>query len=150
MPRKTSEQIKIGVKLVNDQAKLPTKGSAEAACYDIYLPDDVYILPHSVKAVGTGVAFSIPAGYRIDVYLRSSIAAKTNVRLANAVGKIDSDYTGEVKILLSNDGGVPVRFYSGERIAQFEVNKVTDTVLEETMELKETERADGGIGSTGR
>ena len=50
-------KIKVGVKLVNDHAKLPTKGSVEAACYDIYLPDDVYIAPHSTKAVGTGLVF---------------------------------------------------------------------------------------------
>lgn len=142
--------LKVGVKLVNDFAKLPTKGSEEAACYDIYLPDDVYIAPHSTKAVGTGVAFRLPKGYRMDMYLRSGIAAKTTVRLANAVGKIDSDYTGEVKMLLTNEGGVPVRFYRGDRICQFEINKVLDYELEETIELKETTRAAGGMGSTGK
>lgn len=149
MPRKASV-LKVGVKLVNDFAKLPTKGSEEAACYDIYLPDDVYIAPHSTKAVGTGLAFCIPKGYRMDMFLRSGVAAKTTVRLANAVGKVDSDFTGEVKMLLHNEGGVPVRFYRGERICQFELNQVLNYELEEATELKETVRADGGMGSTGK
>ena len=148
--RNTNNKVKVGVKLVNDHAKLPTKGSEEAACYDIFLPDDVYLAPHSTKAVGTGLAFSIPKGYRLDMYLRSGVAAKTPVRLANAVGKVDSDYTGEVKMLLANEGGIPVRFYQGDRICQFELNKVLDLQLEETVELKETTRADGGMGSTGK
>lgn len=147
--RKTNTTLKMGVKFVNDNASFPKKASEDAACYDIVLPDDVYIAPHSVKLVGTGLAFAIPKGYRVDVYLRSSIAVKTNARLANAVGKIDSDYTGEVKLALENIGGVPVRFYKGDRVAQFEINKVTDVTLEEVAELKETERAAGGFGSTG-
>ena len=95
MPRKTTTTLKMGVKLVNDFAKLPQKASEGAACYDIVLPDDVYIAPHATKLVGTGLAFNIPQGYRVDVFLRSSIAAKTMVRLANSVGKIDCDYTGK-------------------------------------------------------
>ena len=130
----TKTTLKMGVKFVNDNASFPIKASEDAACYDIILPDDVYIAPHSVKLVGTGLAFDI----------------KTNARLANAVGKIDSDYTGEVKLALENIGGVPVRFYKGDRVAQFEINKVTDVTLEEVAELKETERAAGGFGSTGK
>lgn len=145
----TTRKIKLGVKLVNDFAKLPTKGSDEAACYDIYVPDDVYIPPHTTRAVGTGLAFNIPKGYCMDIYLRSGVAAKTNIRLANAVGIIDSDYTGEVKMLLTNEGGVPVRFYRGDRICQFELSKVLDYELEETTDVKETKRAAGGFGSTG-
>ena len=149
MPRKTTTTLKMGVKLVNDCAKLPQKASEGAACYDIVLPDDVYIAPHATKLVGTGIALNIPQGYRVDVFLRSSIAAKTMVRLANSVGKIDCDYTGEVKQLLENTGGVPARFYRGERVAQFEINKVTDVDLEEVDAVKVTERAAGGFGSTG-
>lgn len=144
------KKLKVGIKLVNDHAKMPCKGSEEAACYDIVLPDDVYIPPHTTKAVGTGLAFSIPKGYRMDLYLRSSIAANTNIRLANGVGKVDSDYTGEVKLLLTNEGGVPERLYQGDRICQFEFNKVTEVDLMETETLKETKRAAGGIGSTGK
>ena len=150
MPRKTTTTLKMGVKLVNDCAKLPQKASEGAACYDIVLPDDVYIAPHATKLVGTGLAFNIPQGYRVDVFLRSSIAAKTMVRLANSVGKIDCDYTGEVKLLLENTVGVPARFYRGERVAQFEINKVTDVDLEEVDAVKVTERAAGGFGSTGK
>lgn len=144
------KKLKVGIKLVNGHAKMPCKGSEEAACYDIVLPDDVYIPPHTTKAVGTGLAFSIPKGYRMDLYLRSSIAANTNIRLANGVGKVDSDYTGEVKLLLTNEGGVPERLYQGDRICQFEFNKVTEVDLMETEALKETKRAAGGIGSTGK
>lgn len=146
----TTTSVQVGVKLLNDFAKLPTRGSEEAACYDIVLPDDVYIAPHSTKAVGTGLAFNIPKGYRLDMFLRSGVAAKTMVRLANGVGKVDSDYTGEVKMLLTNEGGTPARFYRGDRVCQFEINKVTDIELSETSELKATERADGGMGSTGK
>ena len=149
MPRKTTTTLKMGVKLVNDFAKLPQKASEGAACYDIVLPDDVYIAPRATKLVGTGIALNIPQGYRVDVFLRSSIAAKTMVRLANSVGKIDCDYTGEVKLLLENTGGVPARFYRGERVAQFEINKVTEVDLEEVDAVKVTERAAGGFGSTG-
>ncbi|WP_293735760.1 dUTP diphosphatase [uncultured Phascolarctobacterium sp.] len=150
MPRKTTTTLKMGVKLVNDCAKLPKKASEGAACYDIVLPDDVYIAPHATKLVGTGIALNIPQGYRVDVFLRSSIAAKTMIRLANSVGKIDCDYTGEVKLLLENTGGVPARFYRGERVAQFEINKVTEVDLEEVDAVKVTERAAGGFGSTGK
>lgn len=151
MPRKTTtanETIKMGVKLINDNASLPKKGSVEAACYDIQMPDDIYIPPHTVKIVGTGLVFDIPEGYRVDVFLRSSIAAHTNVRLANAVGKIDSDYKGEVKLILENTGGLPARFYRGDRICQFEINKDTNVDLMLTDDVRETERGEGGIGST--
>lgn len=149
MPRKTTTTtLKMGVKLINEHATLPNKGSVEAACYDIKMPEDVYIPPHTTKMVGTGLVFDIPQGYRVDVYLRSSIAAKTTVRLANAVGKIDSDYRGEVKLLLENTGGLPARFYRGDRVCQFELNKVTDVDLMLTDEVRATERGEGGFGST--
>lgn len=149
--RKTTAGIEVGFVLLDKNAKAPTYGSAEAACFDVYLPDDIYLPPRETVCVDLKVAFEIPKGYRMDGYLRSGIAAKTNVRLANGVAKIDSDFTGSVKLLLHNTGGVPVRFYTGERVAQFEINPVLKVNLTQKDEItKATERAAGGLGSTGK
>lgn len=148
--RKTTG-IDVGFVLLDKRAKAPTYGSAEAACFDVYLPDDIYIAPRETLCVDLKIAFEIPAGYRMDGYLRSGIAAKTSVRLANGVAKIDSDFTGSVKLLLHNTGGVPARFYEGERVAQFELNPVLKVNLtQKDVITKATERAAGGLGSTGK
>ena len=145
------KNLALKVACLSDKARVPTKGSEEAACFDIYVADDIYLPPHATKKVGMGVAFDIPSGYRLDVYLRSSVAANTNVRLANSVAKIDSDYTGELLLLLHNTGGTPVRFYNGERIAQCELNQVLPVELTQVDEItKQTNRGAGGVGSTGK
>lgn len=119
---------------MKDNAKVAKNNAGSFSYYGLCLPNDIYLPPRAVKEVGTGIAFNIPEGYRIDVYLGRSIAIHTPISLATAVDRVDSGYTDEVRLLLANNSDRPVRLYAGDCIAQFEVNKVTPLILEELSE----------------
>ncbi len=141
-------RVKVKIKKLNNLAKLPVKGSEGAAAYDLYATENVYIAPESVAKVSTGLSFEIPEGWKGEVYSRSGLA-KDGVVVANCPGKIDSDYRGEVFVLLHNINQHVIGILAGDRIAQFEVNPVHSIDFEEEEELTETERGEGGFGSTG-
>ena len=111
----------------------------------------IQIHPQFRVLVPTGLIFNIPKGYRMDVYIRSSLAAKFGLMLANGVGKIDYDYVEPLYVMLYNTGDTPITIYHNDRIAQAELNKVVEYKLEETSKKpsRKTDR-DGGIGSTGK
>ena len=130
-------------------ALLPTKGTEQAAAYDLYACENVFIPPGETCIVGTGLAFQIPEGWKGEIYSRSGLTYN-GVVVANSPGKIDSDYRGEIKVLIYNRGKTLVGIEPGTRIAQFEINPVYSIRFEECENLELTERGEGGFGSTGK
>ncbi len=139
------------IKKLTPTAIVPTKGTAGAACWDMYADVVVptIIEPGQSKLISTGVAMAIPAGKVGLLFPRSGLAAKQNIRLANCVGVIDSDYRGEVKAALYNDGSKPFLVEGGMRIAQLMIVDCDTTEFDVVDDLDETERGEGGFGSTG-
>ena len=140
------------VKKLHSNAVLPTYGSAEAAGADLYacLEEAVTIAPGEVYWVPTGIALEVPKGCAGLVYARSSMGAKRGLAPANKVGVVDSDYRGEVKVVLLNHSNQPQTLQPGERVAQFVITPVLQPVYEEVEELTDTDRGQGGFGSTGK
>ena len=142
----------VRVKKLHPNAVLPTYGSAEAAGADLYacLEEAVTIAPGEVYWVPTGMALEVPKGCAGLVYARSSLGAKRGLAPANKVGVVDSDYRGEVKVVLLNHSNQPQTLQPGERVAQFVITPVLQPAYEEVDELTDTSRGEGGFGSTGR
>lgn len=145
--------ISVPAKKLTETAILPTRGSAEAAGYDLYADlgneKDITIAPGETKFIGTGLAFALPQGTFLGIYPRSGLACKRGLRPANCVGVVDSDYRGEIKVALRNDTGDYQTIVNGERIAQGILHTYTIMRFEEVEELPSTERGEGGFGSTG-
>lgn len=141
----------IRVKLLRPDAKLPSFGSQEAAGADLYacLEEPVTILPGQTAFLPTGLAMEIPRGYAGLIYARSGLACKKGLAPANKVGVVDSDYRGEFIVALYNHGDAPRTVVNGERIAQLVVTPVLRPAFVQTQELSQTQRAEGGFGSTG-
>jgi dUTP pyrophosphatase len=107
------------------------------------------LAPGAREAVPTGLALAIPRGYEGQVRARSGIALRQGIACINAPGTIDSDYRGEVKVILGNLGSEPFTIRRGDRIAQLVIAPVTRAAFEPVFELPETDRGAGGFGSTG-
>lgn len=142
----------IPVKKLHPNAKLPTYGSPEAAGADLYacLEEAVTIQPGEIFWVPTGIALEVPKGCAGLVYARSSMGAKRGLAPANKVGVIDSDYRGEIRVVLLNHSKQPQTLEPGERVAQFVITPVLQPAYEEVAELTDTDRGEGGFGSTGK
>lgn len=141
----------VKIHLLNSKAQMPTKGSKYSAGHDLYSICDemVTIGPHETIKMKTGIALEIPEGYVGLLYARSGIATKRGLRPANAVGVIDSDYRGEVMVALHNDTDQLQFVEPGERIAQLVITPYLNVEFQETKTLSDTQRGDGGFGSTG-
>ena len=144
--------MNVRVKKLHPNAVLPTYGSAEAAGADLYacLESEVTIEPGEVYWVPTGIALEVPRGCAGLVYARSSLGAKRGLAPANKVGVIDSDYRGEIKVVLLNHSKLPQTLQPGERVAQFVITPVLQPQYEEVEDLTDTSRGAGGFGSTGK
>jgi dUTP pyrophosphatase len=129
---------------------LPAYATPGAAGMDVVAAEDATLAPGARAAVATGFAMAIPAGYEVQVRPRSGLALKHGITCLNTPGTIDSDYRGEVKVILANLGSEPFVVSRGERIAQLVPATVTLAELEEAESLDETARGAGGFGSTGR
>lgn len=142
----------IHVKKLSPNAILPTYGSAGAAAADLYacLDAAVTIGPGETVFIPTGLSMEIPAGCAGLIYARSSLGAKRGLAPANKVGVIDSDYRGEIKVVLLNHSGSEQVVVPGERIAQMIITPVLTPAYEEVEELTDTNRGTGGFGSTGK
>lgn len=143
----------IKIKKVHPDAMLPVYASEGAACFDLHAvvhPDGMTANIYSPLVVRTGLAFEIPQGYAMLVYSRSGHGFKNDVRLANCVGVIDSDYRGEVLVKLTCDGQKPLVVFAGDRIAQAMIVPVDTVKFKEVEELGVTERGADGFGSTDR
>lgn len=133
----------------NEDLPLPAYATDGAAGMDVVSAEDVTIAKGARHAVATGLSVAIPAGYEIQVRPRSGLALKHGITVANAPGTIDSDYRGEVKVILINLGQEPFAIRRGDRIAQLVLAPVTRATWLEVAELDVTERGEGGFGSTG-
>lgn len=144
--------MKVNIKRLNEDAKIPTRGSSESAGYDLYacINSPVTIAAHSTVKIGSGLAIEIPEGYFGAVFARSGLATKQGLRPANCVGVCDSDYRGEYIVALHNDTDEAKLITPGERIAQLIVMPYLAVEFNEVNELSDTDRGEGGFGSTGR
>ena len=142
----------INIQLLNDLAKIPTRGSEEAAGWDLYAAtnEEITIEPHQTVQIGTGIAMELPLYSFGAIFARSGLATKKGLRPANAVGVIDSDYRGEIIIALHNDTDLSQTIAPQERIAQLVIIPYVQIEgWNEVDELDSTDRGDGGFGSTG-
>lgn len=141
----------IRVKKVRPGASLPTYGSVEAAGADLYacLEITVTVAPGASVFIPTGIALEVPKGCAGLIYARSGMACKRGLAPANKVGVIDSDYRGEVVVVLHNHGAEPQTVENGERIAQLVITPVLTPAYAEVEELSDSNRGAGGFGSTG-
>jgi dUTP pyrophosphatase len=128
---------------------LPAYATHGAAGMDVVAAEDAVIAPGARHAVATGFAMAIPEGFEVQVRPRSGLALKHGVTCLNTPGTIDSDYRGEVKIILANLGDVPFAIARGDRIAQLVPAPVQRATLDEVVSLDQTMRGAGGFGSTG-
>ena len=142
----------IKVKRLNELAQLPTRGSEEAAGYDLYaaISGPIFIHPHETEKVGTGLAFELPRCTFGAIFPRSGLATKQGLRPANCVGVCDSDYRGEYVVAVHNDSDEIQMIAPGERIAQLILMPYIPMVFKEVDELSDTKRGAGGFGSTGK
>jgi dUTP pyrophosphatase len=140
--------LQVKIKKLHPEAVIPVYATEGAAGFDFVCLHDININPFQTVAVPTGLAMEVPRGFEIQVRPRSGISLKTGIRVANAPGTIDSDYRGEVKIILENTSNVVWSAKAGTRIAQGVLCPVFAAVWHETEDLEETQRADGGFGST--
>ena len=128
---------------------LPAYATPGAAGMDVLAAEDVTLAPGARHAVATGFAVAIPAGFEIQVRPRSGLALKHGISVPNTPGTIDSDYRGELKVIMINHGAEPFTIARGDRIAQLVLAPVTQVAWDEVAELDDTARGAGGFGSTG-
>ena len=146
-----SVKLNILVKKLNKDLPLPKYQTSGSAGMDLYanVENDVVIKSGEFKLIKTGIAISLPNNYEAQVRARSGLALKNGIGLVNGIGTIDSDYTGEVGVILINysDKDFVIKF--GDRIAQLVINEVKQANLVEADSLEDTLRGNGGFGSTG-
>jgi dUTP pyrophosphatase len=149
-----SERVQVRVVRLRADARMPVYMSAGAAGLDLHASfsgdEEAAIAPGERALVGTGLSMAIPVGFEGQVRPRSGLALKHGVTVLNAPGTIDSDYRGEVMVLLVNHGRERFVVKSGERVAQLVIAPVTRVALGEVEALDDTARGVGGYGSTGR
>ena len=143
-------EIKLTRLVHGEGMPLPQYASDHAAGLDVASAEELVLQPGERHAVATGFAIEIPHGYEVQVRPRSGLALKHGITCLNTPGTIDSDYRGEVKVILANLGAEPFEIRRGERIAQLVPAPVLRAEFTEVKELAETVRGSGGFGSTGR
>ena len=142
--------IKLKVKKLSKLAEIPQYQTEESAGFDLHSVDDVILKPFERKLIATGISFEIPKGYEIQIRPRSGLAYKHGITVLNSPGTIDSDYRGEIKILLINHSDEDFEIKVGERVAQAVIQKVYQASFEEVEDLNSTVRGVAGFGSTGK
>lgn len=132
--------------------ELPSYATEFAAGMDVRaaVEETLVMAPGDRVLIPTGLIFEIPKGYEIQVRPRSGLAIKHGITLLNAPGTIDADYRGEVKVIAINHGSEPFEVHRGDRIAQLVVAPVVQLEIKEVLEVDETQRGEGGFGSTGQ
>ena len=143
--------MKVNIKKLSDKSTVPTYGSPYSAGADLYacLDEDITINPGDTYLVPTGLAAEIPEGYAGLIYARSGLASKKGLAPANKVGVVDADYRGQIFVALFNHSKTAQTIAHGERIAQLVIAPFLKAEFNETDELSETIRGEGGFGSTG-
>ena len=143
------ERVRFKRLAANPDLPLPARATGEAAGFDIRSCESFELAPGGIHGAATGLIMELPAGFECQVRPRSGLAARYGVTLPNSPGTIDSDYRGELKILLQNLGPQPVAIQRGDRVAQLVFSRCLTPVVEEARDLSETERGSDGFGSTG-
>ena len=144
--------MEVKIKKIKENAIIPTRGSQEAAGYDLYAccNDVVVIEPHKTEKIGTGLVIQPPIGYFGAIFARSGLATKSGLRPANCTGVCDQDYLGEYIVALHNDTNYPQVVNPKDRIAQLVFLPYVNVEFCEIDKFENTKRGDGGFGSTGR
>lgn len=144
--------IDVKIKKLTPDAITPTYATDGSACFDLYAVESNFVddIAHPSALVHTGIALEVPRGFQILVFSRSGHGFKNNVRLANCVGVIDSDYRGEIKVMLTADSEGSLQINKGDRVAQAQIVPNYRASFIEHEELTETSRGLGGFGSTGK
>ena len=145
------DQVMIKVKIISDSGIYPEYETEGSAGMDIraYIDEPVIIKPGERKLIPTGLRIQLPAGYEAQIRARSGLAIRNGITLINAIGTIDSDYRGEIKVGLVNLSDEDHVIENGDRIAQMVIAEYKRAVLELAEDLEETERGSGGFGHTG-
>ena len=143
--------IKILIKRLSKEISLPKYETAGSSGMDLAanIVDNINVDPGKTAIIPTGLALSIPKGFEIQIRPRSGLAAKQKISVLNTPGTIDSDYRGEIKVILINQGQETFKVEKGLRIAQMVVCPVVQAQIKEVEDISETERGKGGFGSTG-
>lgn len=143
--------MNIKIKKLKENAIIPTRGSKYAAGYDLYacIDEPITIHAHDTTKIGTGLSMELPHNYFGAIFARSGIATKNGLRPSNCVGCCDSDYRGEYIVALHNDTNIEQVVVPNQRIAQLVLLPYYEMDFVEVDTLEETERGDGGFGSTG-
>ena len=144
-----SKNIRLQMDINTPNAKMPTYSSGQAAGLDLYAAESASIASGQTRLIKTGLKMEIPEGYFGGIYARSGLSVKHGLRPANCTGVIDSDYRGEIMVALHNDSPMMQIISAGDRIAQLIIQpyeRVEFTIVDD---LSDTERGEGGFGSTG-
>jgi len=141
--------LEIKVKRLDTDLPIPRKATDGSSGFDIYSRVDQIINPGEFKGIPAGIVLEIPKGYEVQVRPRSGLALKHGIGILNSPGTIDSDYRGEVVVILFNLSKEPFGVKKGDRIAQIVPVKLPEVKLVEADNLTETSRGSGGFGSTG-
>nr|MDK2851596.1 dUTP pyrophosphatase [Candidatus Cloacimonadota bacterium] len=143
--------MKIAFRVLSQRAQKPKRMSAGAAGYDLFaaLEEKLILRPGQRETVSTGIAISLSKGYEAQIRPRSGLAIKYGLTVLNSPGTIDSDYRGEIKVILINLGQEDVAIYNGMRIAQMVFSKIEEAEFLKTDVLEDTERNEGGFGHSG-
>tara|TARA_B100000401_G_scaffold111187_1_gene72557 strand:- start:405 stop:842 length:438 start_codon:yes stop_codon:yes gene_type:complete len=144
--------LKILIKKLNSEVKLPKYKTDGSSGMDLmaHIKNPIYIKPKKSELIPTGLSIAIPDNTEIQIRPRSGLAAKNNISVLNTPGTIDSDYRGELKVILYNHGDEEFIVNNGDRIAQMVLVPIIKANLEEVKDLPETIRGEGGFGSTGK
>jgi len=144
--------VKVLVKKLNSKVKLPSYKTEGSSGMDLiaFVDKPIEIKPNNSALIPTGLSIAIPQDYEVQIRPRSGLAAKSNISVLNTPGTIDSDYRGELKIILFNHGNKEFIVKNNERIAQMVLTPILKVDFEEVDSLPDTIRGDGGFGSTGK
>ena len=144
--------VKVLIKKLDSAVKLPEYKTDGASGMDLvaFLKNSVILKPKTSSLIPTGISVAFSENYEIQIRPRSGLAAKNNITVLNTPGTIDSDYRGEIKVIIYNHGDTNFIINNGDRIAQMILCPAIKMTLEETNDLPETIRGEGGFGSTGK
>jgi len=144
--------VKVLIKKLDSAVRLPEYKTDGASGMDLvaFLKNSVILKPKTSSLISTGISVAFSENYEIQIRPRSGLAAKNNITVLNTPGTIDSDYRGEIKVIIYNHGDNNFIINNGDRIAQMILCPVIKMTLEETNDLPETIRGEGGFGSTGK
>ena len=144
--------VKVLIKKLHPEVQIPAYKTSGASGMDLmaFIQDSIILKPKSSCLVPTGIAVAFPKDFEIQIRPRSGLAAKSSISVLNTPGTIDSDYRGEIKVILFNHGNNDFKINNEDRIAQMILAPVIKMKLDEVKDLPETVRGEGGFGSTGK